>query len=190
MLLTPVALASKSPRRLELLRSLDLTVRLVEVTHSETIDPTWLPHDIPLNLARIKNQYARLLRKQEEVLLTADTIVLLDDKILHKPLDEADAMATLQRLSGRWHKVVTGVCMSAQHEVAMSVTTRVKMSELSMEAIKYYIERYRPYDKAGSYGIQEWIGWSHISRIEGSFSNVMGLPTSEVYEALKTRVVF
>jgi len=190
MLLTPIALASKSPRRLELLRSLDLTVRLVDVTHSETIDPTWLPHDIPMNLARLKNQSARLLRNQEEVLLTADTIVLLEDKILHKPLDKADAIASLQKLSGQWHEVVTGVCMSAHHEVAFSVSTRVLMSELSLEAIRYYIETYHPYDKAGSYGIQEWIGWSHISRIEGSFSNVMGLPTSEVFEALRARVLF
>lgn len=183
---TTIALASSSPRREELLKSLDLNVRKLDMSFEEAIDPSWSSHDVALKLARLKNQQARPYSTPDEVLLTADTIVLLDDDILLKPVDKDDAISTLQKLSGQWHEVITGVCMSLRQELAFSVLTRVLMSELSNDAIEYYIDTYRPFDKAGSYGIQEWIGWSHISRIEGSYSNVMGLPTCEVFHALKS----
>lgn len=185
MIRTPIALASSSPRRLELLRSLDLTVRVVGGSHEEIIDPSWLPADIPLQLAIQKNQNALSHRKPEEVLLTADTIVLLGEEILHKPANIEEARYYLERLSETSHKVITGVCLSTDQEVSFSTTTKVWMSKLSSEDIDYYIDNYHPFDKAGGYGIQEWIGWSHIRRIEGSYSNVMGLPTCEVFRYLQ-----
>lgn len=185
MIHTPIALASSSPRRLELLRSLDLKVRVVGGSHEEIIDPSWLPSEVPLQLAIQKNRMAMPHRKPEEVLLTADTIVLLDEEILHKPANAKEARYYLERLSNTSHEVITGVCLSTDHELSFATTTKVWMSKLSSEAIDYYIHNYHPFDKAGGYGIQEWIGWSHIHRIEGSYSNVMGLPTCEVFRILE-----
>lgn len=186
MIHTSIALASSSPRRLELLRSLDLTVRVVSVSHEEVIDPSWLPAEVPTQLAIQKNRNALSHRKQKEVLVTADTIVLLGEEILHKPANNEEARRYLNRLSNTCHKVITGVCLSTDHEVSFTTTTKVWMSKLSPAAIEYYINKYQPLDKAGGYGIQEWIGWSHIHRIEGSYSNVMGLPTCEVFRFLET----
>ncbi|MBY5957284.1 Maf family protein [Membranicola marinus] len=185
MIPTPIVLASSSPRRFELLQSLDLNVRVVNVSHTEIIEKSWPTREIPLQLAIQKNRNAIDTRQQGEILLTADTVVLLDNEILHKPGDELEAAQYLSRLSHRHHEVITGVCLRTEEEICFSTTTKVWMNKLSDEAIHYYIDRYQPFDKAGSYGIQEWIGWSHISRIEGSFSNVMGLPTSEVYQAVR-----
>ena len=184
MISTPIALASSSPRRLQLLQSMDLMVRPLKVSFDEKIDPSWLVKEVPTKLARSKNKMAREQKRPDEVLLTADTVVIMDNQILHKPRDTDEAVSMLERLSNRWHEVITGVCLYHQREVTITESTRVHMRELSSEAISYYINSYRPFDKAGSYGIQEWIGWSYIDRIEGSFSNVMGLPTNRVLEEL------
>ncbi len=185
MIKTPIALASASPRRLELLRSLDFSVRTINVHHQEHVDPLWQPEDVPLQLALQKCQYAESHRNPDEILLTADTIVVLNGSILHKPVDKEEARYCLEKLSNTFHEVITGVCLTYHEQIHLSVSTTVWMSEISSDAIDYYIDRYQPYDKAGAYGIQEWIGWSHVQRIEGSYSNVMGLPTCEVYEAVR-----
>lgn len=185
MLKIPIALASASPRRADLLKALELPFRVIRSSFSEVPDNSWALNETAQHLARSKNVSARMHRRSDEVLLTADTIVLLDDEILHKPSDQADAVRILQKLSGRWHEVVTGVCMYRSREVIFSVSTHVFLEHLSREVIDFYVDRYQPYDKAGSYGIQEWLGWSHIKRIEGSYSNVMGLPTAEVFRALQ-----
>ncbi|HLT94331.1 MAG TPA: Maf family protein [Membranihabitans sp.] len=179
-----IALASSSPRRLQLLQSLDVNVRIIEVNHTEYIDPAWSMVEVPENLAIYKNQHARYLKRPNEILLTADTIVHLDGQILHKPRDTDHAAHILRKLSGRWHEVITGVCLYGQDEISFSVSTRVHMTHLSVETITYYVKRYQPMDKAGAYGIQEWLGWSHIDQIHGSYSNVMGLPTAHIFNAL------
>lgn len=185
MLKIPIALASASPRRADLLQALELPFRVIRSSFTESPDSSWALSDTAQNLARQKNEAARMQRQSPEVLLTADTIVLLENEILHKPTDRADAVRILQKLSGSWHEVITGVCMYRSKEVVFSVSTRVMLEHLSREIIEFYVDRYQPYDKAGSYGIQEWLGWSHIKRIEGSYSNVMGLPTCEVFQFLK-----
>lgn len=185
MIKTSIALASASPRRLELLKALDLNVRVLSVHHHETIDPSWLPEEVPIQLAIQKNNTTNSFRNADEVLLTADTIVLLEGEILHKPENEEEARECLERLSDTSHSVITGVCLSGSRKLSFSTLTKVWFNKLPAEVIDYYINQYHPMDKAGAYGIQEWIGWSHIRRIEGSFSNVMGLPTCEVYNLLQ-----
>lgn len=185
MIKTPVALASASPRRLELLRSLDLTVRAIHIQHFEHIDPSWGSKDVPLRLALQKNQYAESYRNTDEILITADTIVLHNSSIIHKPKDKEEARHYLEKLSNTHHEVITGVCLTYHEQIHLSISTTVWMNEISAKAMDYYIDHYQPYDKAGAYGIQEWIGWSHVRRIEGSYSNVMGLPTCEVYGAIR-----
>lgn len=187
MVSIPIALASSSPRRLQLLQLMDLKVRTLKINYDEEVNPSWAVPDIPAKLARSKNMMARNHKHPGEVLLTADTIVVLDDQILQKPRDSSEAESMLRRLSNGWHEVITGVCLFGESEVILTESTRVHMIELSPAAIKYYVNTYRPFDKAGSYGIQEWIGWSHIDRIEGSYSNVVGLPTNRVFEELITK---
>lgn len=184
MISNPIALASSSPRRLQLLQSMDLKVRTLSINFKETVHPSWTLTDIPAKLAHYKNRMARDKRLPGEVLITADTIVVVDDQIMQKPRNADEAESMLRQLSNGWHEVITGVCLYNEKEVVLTESTRVHMTELSPVAITYYVNTYRPFDKAGSYGIQEWIGWSHIDRIEGSFSNVMGLPTNRVFEEL------
>lgn len=185
MIKTSIALASTSPRRLELLRSLDFTVRTIGIHHLEEIDPSWKPEDVPIQLALQKSRHAESQRNIHEILVTADTVVIHEDTILQKPANKEEARYCLKRLSNTFHKVITGVCLTYHEKIQFSVSTTVWMSKISRGALEYYIDRYQPYDKAGAYGIQEWIGWSHVQRIEGSYSNVMGLPTCEVYKAIR-----
>lgn len=122
----------------------------------------------------------------DELLITADTVVLLDSIVIGKPSDEADAIRMLQLLSGKTHKVITGVCLtSKKKQVVFSDTAYVTFGELSREEISYYVSNYKPYDKAGAYGVQEWIGYVAVEKIEGSYFNVMGLPIFKVYKELK-----
>lgn len=122
----------------------------------------------------------------EEVLICADTVVIIDNQILGKPSSREEAIEMLEKLSGREHFVITGVVIaSLERQTSFSVTTTVYFHPLSGEEIRYYIDTFQPYDKAGSYGIQEWIGYTAIQRIEGSYNNVVGLPSHEVYQALK-----
>ena len=140
---------------------------------------------MPVYLSRLKSDGYPKPLAENEILLTADTVVIIDNEILGKPTDEADARAMLSRLSGRAHRVTTGVTLrSSSRTESFAVQSDVYFRALTEEEISYYVERFRPMDKAGSYGIQEWIGYVGIERIDGSFYNVMGLPVQRVYAAL------
>ena len=179
-------LASKSPRRSELLRQagIPFTVRPADV---EEVYPPELPvREVASYLARLKARGStHLLQAANEVLLTADSVVILDDELFGKPRDRAHAMATIGRLSGRVHTVITGCCLkSATHEEVFWAGAQVEMNPLNREEIQWYVDTYRPYDKAGAYAIQEWIGLAKIRRIDGTYPTVMGLPVNLVYERL------
>lgn len=179
-------LASASPRRHQLMKDagFKFDIKLKE------IDEIW-PKDmeaekVPEYLAHLKAKAFDGELSSGELLITADTIVCLDAKILGKPKDRDGAIEMLRKLSGQKHRVVTGVCLTTfGHSESFSAFTDVFFKELSEEEIIYYVDQYKPFDKAGAYGIQEWIGYIGIKRIEGSFYNVMGLPVQQLYEALK-----
>lgn len=181
-----VVLGSNSPRRRELLNDMGVNFRVEAIKGIDESYPANLPvEEIPVYLARIKAQGHPL--QENELLITADTIVVLDDAVLGKPAGEADAHRMLRALSGRDHRVISGVCVTTRDRTeAFSDTSIVRFAELTDEEIDYYIEHYRPLDKAGAYGIQEWIGNIGISGISGDFYNVMGLPTRKLYQVLKT----
>ena len=181
-----VVLGSNSPRRRELLNDMGVTFRVEAIKGIDETYPASLPvEEIPVYLARIKADGYPL--QANELLITADTIVVLDETVLGKPAGEADAHRMLRALSGRDHRVISGVCVTtASRTESFSDTSIVRFAELTDEEIDYYIKHYRPFDKAGAYGIQEWIGNIGISGISGDFYNVMGLPTLKLYQLLKT----
>lgn len=181
-----IVLASNSPRRKELLSGLgvDFTTRVVE-----GIDESWpaeLSGDqIPLFISRQKATAYRATMASNELVITADTIVYVDGEVLGKPHDQLDATRMLNMLSGRWHEVITGVTlMTCEREHSFAVTTRVKFCSLSNEEIERYVASGLPMDKAGAYGIQEWIGYIGVESIEGSYFNVVGLPVQRLYREL------
>ena len=182
-----VVLASKSPRRKELLGMLDVPF---EIRVKDGIDESY-PADMPAvevaeYLSRLKGKaYAEDIRENEMV-ITADTIVILDGKIYGKPKNEDDAIDMLMHLQGRTHIVASGVCVATKEKiVSFTTTTEVTFAPLSREEATWYVGKYRPLDKAGAYGIQEWIGCAAVARIDGSFYNVMGLPVHQLYNVLK-----
>ena len=179
-------LASQSPRRRQLLSDCGLEYELAERYEVEEVFPATMEADeVPVYLSRLKSEGYPKALAENEILLTADTVVIVDNEILGKPTDEADARAMLARLSGRAHRVTTGVTLrSSARTESFAVQSDVYFRTLTEEEIRYYVERFRPMDKAGSYGIQEWIGYVGIERIDGSFYNVMGLPVQRVYAAL------
>ena len=181
-------LASTSPRRRELLAACDLEFTLAEKFECEECYPADLDAEkVAEYLSQLKsNAYPHAL-VEGDILLTADTVVVLDcDTILGKPRSEEDARKMIELLSGATHKVITGVTLrTAERTISFSAESLVKFRELDAEEIAYYVEKYRPLDKAGAYGIQEWIGYIGIEGIEGSFYNVMGLPVQRLYSALK-----
>lgn len=179
-----IVLASNSPRRRELLKGLDVEFQVEVIKGIKEGYPQDLPiEQVPQYIA--KEKAAAYNVKPDEVLLTADTIVVLGNEVMGKPKDAADAHRMLRELSGKTHHVITGVCLTTtSKQIAFSETTAVTFRELTDKEIDYYIEHYKPFDKAGAYGIQEWIGYIGVSKIEGSFYNVMGLPVERVYEAL------
>ncbi|QHL86389.1 septum formation protein Maf [Nibribacter ruber] len=180
-----VILASNSPRRKELLTNLGIPfeVRIKEV--DETYSPDLVKAEVAEFLAAHKATAYQEDLLPNEVLITADTIVCLDDKVLNKPYDHAEATRMLNHLSGRSHEVYTGVClMSSEKSLVFSDVTTVHFRELTREEIDFYINNYKPFDKAGSYGAQDWLGMVGIERIEGSYFNVMGLPVHRLYEEL------
>ena len=143
-------------------------------------------HEIPLYIARKKAEAYVTKMTDNELLITADTIVATEGNILGKPADREEAIGMLRRLSGRVHEVVTGVCISTKEKcVSFSVVSKVSFAKIDDEDILYYVDKYRPYDKAGGYGIQEWIGYVGVEAIDGSFYNVMGLPVQRLYQELK-----
>ena len=181
-----IILASNSPRRRELLAGLgiDFTVKVIG-----GIDEFW-PHelkgeDIPLYISREKAAPYKSQITPNELVITADTIVYVDGEVLGKPADKADARRMLHLIAGRWHEVITGVTlMTAEHERSFAVTTKVKFCNLTDEEIDSYVESGLPMDKAGAYGIQEWIGYVGVEAIEGSYFNVVGLPVQRLYREL------
>lgn len=181
-------LASGSPRRRELLDSLGIKVehaQLHDVDESYPADMS--PMKVPEYLSRLKSQAYRSELAGDEVLVTADTVVVLDGKVLGKPVDEAEAKAMLHSLSGRVHQVVTGVTLAtSSRSVTFSEVTDVEFDTLSDSEIDYYVANFKPFDKAGAYGIQEWIGYVGVKGIRGDYYNVMGLPVNSLCRHLKS----
>ncbi len=183
-----IFLASRSPRRQTLLSlaGIPYQVWLKEELPEEY--PSGLtPEEIALYLARMKAKPFADELKETDILITADTVVVLGDRIIGKPVDREDAFRILADLSNRHHEVITGVCLaSLNRESTFTATTSVWFDNLDPAEIREYIDEYQPYDKAGAYGIQEWIGFIGIHRIEGSYFNVMGLPVQRLYKELRT----
>lgn len=178
-------LASQSPRRRDLMRDCGLTFRAVSYDIEELYPDDLAATDVAEYLSALKSDGYPEQLHDSDILITADTVVLLGDEILGKPVGEEGARSMLRSLSGSEHCVVSGVTLrSSVKRVSFSTRTKVRFAELSEEQIEYYIEEYRPFDKAGSYGIQEWIGYVGIESIEGSFYNVMGLPIQRLYSEL------
>lgn len=182
-----VILASNSPRREELLRGINIDFQVKVLSD---IDETY-PSDISAKeiaeyVAKKKaNSYTNTLKK-DELLITADTIVILNDRVLGKPRNKEDAKEMLLSLSGKIHCVISGVCLtSTTKQTSFSVASNVEFDHLTDEEIDYYIEHYTPFDKAGSYGVQEWIGYIGVKHISGSYYNIMGLPIQRLYKELK-----
>ncbi len=183
-----IILASNSPRRKELLAGLDLQF---EVRVLKDIDESY-PQDLPtLKIAEFISKkkaeaYVETMA-DDELVITADTVVILGDEVMGKPHDEADAKRMLGELSGQTHQVATGVTLSTkERQMSFTVVTDVTFKQLSADEIDYYVRTYHPMDKAGAYGIQEWIGYIGVTALKGSYFNVMGLPVQRIYEALKT----
>lgn len=182
-----VVLASKSPRRQELLRGMG--VRFMVMT-KETAEhyPSGLPLDtVPEYLSQQKSMaFSDAELPENFLVITSDTVVIADEQILGKPKDREDALKMLEILSGKTHRVVTGVTVrSATKSKSFAVKSKVTFAALDAEEMAYYVDNYKPFDKAGAYGIQEWIGYVGIVRLNGSFYNVMGLPTRRLYQVLK-----
>lgn len=182
-----IILASNSPRRRELLSGLgvDYEVRALPGV-DESYPDTLSGEDIPVYISREKAAAYLPSIAPDELIITADTIVWLDGRVLGKPADEADACRMLRELSGRTHQVITGVTLStAAFQKSFAVTSEVEFAPLTEEEITYYVDHYRPLDKAGAYGVQEWIGFIGVRRLSGSYFNVMGLPIQRLYQELK-----
>jgi len=180
-----IILASGSPRRQQFFKDLeiDFEIRLKEI--EEVYPPNLIEEDITDYLAVLKSDAFEGELNENEILITSDTIVWHDNKALGKPKDYEDAFLMLQSLSNKTHKVITSVCFKTKVKTeVISETTLVTFSELSEDQILYYIDNYKPFDKAGSYGIQEWIGFVGVAKINGSYPNVMGLPIDKVYDYL------
>lgn len=182
-------LGSKSPRRRELLERLGIPCRMVDIDVDETLSEAVAPARVAETLARRKSLAYTTAIADNEVLVTADTVVVHEDTVLGKPRSSEEAVAMLQMLSDCTHQVYTGVCLrGSESMVSFTECTDVSFHHLALQEITYYVNTYRPYDKAGSYGIQEWIGMVGIDRIEGCFYNVMGLPVARLYKELKRLV--
>ena len=184
----PIILASKSPRRSQLLTEAGFAFTVRTKDTDESFDATTPAEDVPVQLAERKAEACRdYLTNDNELILAADTVVILDGVIFNKPADRAEAFEMLSALSGRQHRVVTGVCLlDRAHRVAFSETADVYFRTMTEAEIYHYIDTHKPYDKAGAYGVQDWIGHTQIVRIDGTYTNVMGLPIAKVYEMLQT----
>ncbi len=183
-----IILASQSPRRQQLLKGLDIDFEVfVKKDIKENYPENLKGKGIVKFLAQQKATAYKNQLKQNSLFITADTIVCMYGEILEKPKNRADAIEMIKRLSGKVHTVYTGVCIfTSEKEKTFVAETKVFFKTLSEEEIEYYVDNYKPYDKAGAYGIQEWIGYTGIEKIEGSYFNVMGLPVQKLYEELKS----
>ena len=181
-----IILASNSPRRRELLAGLDIDF---DIRVLQGIDESF-PPDLPVDevaayISKSKAAAYQTVISPDQLVITADTIVVLGDRVLGKPVDREDAVGMLRALSGQTHKVITGVCLTTLGaQRSFSVTSEVTFKCLTDEEIFYYVDHYQPYDKAGAYGIQEWIGYVGVTGLKGSYFNVMGLPVQRIYQEL------
>ena len=182
-----ILLASKSPRRRQLLEGCGVEFEIADGREAEEIYPADMPAErVAEYLSGLKSEAWADALVEGDVLITADTVVIAGGEILGKPADKDDAVRMLRLLSGREHKVITGVTLRTQtHSESFSCESKVRFRQLTDEEIEHYITTYRPFDKAGAYGIQEWIGYVAIEGIEGSFYNVMGLPVQMLYVRLQ-----
>jgi septum formation protein len=178
-------LASKSPRRQYLLKDLGLNFEIRTKDVDESFPEQLQAQQIALYLAEKKAKAFEDGLTDQTIVITSDTIVWIENQVLNKPVDKADAIRMLQLLSGKMHEVYTGVCLKSKHKTeSFFACTKVYFKPLSLQEIEYYVSNYNPYDKAGAYGAQEWIGYIAVEKIEGSYFNVMGLPLKELYEYL------
>jgi len=181
-----IILASQSPRRRELLKGLDINFRIEVIDVDESYPNGMMGVEIPMYLAEKKANAYRSIMEDNTLLITADTIVWHEGRVMNKPANEAEARQMLTKLSGKTHQVITGVCISSlRKRRVFHVISEVRFARLTDAEIDYYLDNYKPYDKAGSYGVQEWIGFVGVEHINGSYFNVMGLPVQRLYNELK-----
>lgn len=181
-----IILASQSPRRKQLLEWAEIPFEIVVKETDEYFPPGLKPEEVAVYIARNKALAVQQLRGDSEIILAADTIVVLNEHLLGKPVHREDAVSMLLALSGEKHEVITGVVIKkGEEEIAFADITEVEFHDLTTEQIEWYVEKYKPYDKAGAYAIQEWIGVVGIKSINGDFYNVMGLPVSRVVRELE-----
>jgi septum formation protein len=181
-----IILASRSPRRRFLLKQMGISFTEASAEVDETIPPGLTPDEAAVYLSDKKaDHFIELLTDRNNLIITADTLVVVEGQIIGKPVDRDDARRLLRMLSGKWHQVVTGVTIrSREKTISFTDLTEVCFKELTEQEISHYVTQFEPYDKAGAYGAQEWIGYIGIVRIEGSYFNVMGLPVHRLYEEL------
>ncbi len=181
-----IILASQSPRRKELMHGLDIPFSVQTIDVEENYPSELVGVDIPMYLAEKKAKAFASKMTENTLLITADTIVWHEGNVFGKPVDKEDAARMLHALSGKTHEVITGVCISTlSKSKTFHVISEVHFAKLTSQEIDYYLENYKPYDKAGAYGVQEWIGFVGVEHIEGSYFNVMGLPVQRLYTELK-----
>ncbi len=181
-----IILASQSPRRKQLLEWAEVPFEVVVKETDERFPPGLTPEEVAIYIARNKAIAVQEQRNKDEVILAADTIVVLGDNIIGKPVHREDAVSILLALSGEIHKVITGVVIKkGSTEIAFADTTEVEFHNITVSEIEFYVDKYKPYDKAGAYAIQEWIGVVGIKSINGDFYNVMGLPVSRVVREIQ-----
>ena len=179
-----ILLGSQSPRRLELLKGLGLEFSVVKIESDETYPHDLVREEITEHISKNKAE-AYINLQSNEILITADTLVWLDNLVLGKPVDEEDAFQMIERMAGKTHEVFTSVTLkSTKKNITFSETTQVHLDEFTHEEIRYYIQNFKPFDKAGAYGIQDWLGYAKISNINGCYYNVMGLPLRKLYREL------
>ena len=181
-----IILASSSPRRSQILKDAGFTFEVLKIDVDESFSPDLAAEGVPLFLAKKKMDEAKkIINDDDSVIITADTVVILGNRIIGKPADETDAFRILKALSGNMHWVISAVCISMHNQqFNIEATTKVYFEEVSDEEINFYLQNFKPYDKAGAYAIQEWIGINKISKIEGDYYNVVGFPMSKIYPVL------
>jgi len=182
-----ILLASASPRRQQYLKEMGVSFEIVKNPVEEVYPESLQGEEIAAYLAKLKSSGLKETLKEKDILLTADTVVWFNNRSLAKPADAKEAKQMLRELSGQWHEVITSVCFTTVTEQrVVTSNTNVCFKQLSATEIDFYVETYKPFDKAGAYGIQEWLGLIAITEINGSYSNVVGLPTNLVYKTLMT----
>jgi len=181
-----ILLASKSPRRKQLFTMADFKTTIINIDADEFFDAKMPIDEVSVYLAEKKSSFYKERINESSLLVTADTIVVINNCILNKPQNHGESVKMLQQLSGNWHQVHTGVCMrTEQSQFSFNEITEVYIDDLTTEEIEYYIKSYQPFDKAGGYGVQDWIGVTHVSKLKGCYYNVMGFPMPRFYKELK-----